>query len=142
MPPHCRPAADRSGLGSGRAYLPAGLAGGILSLTAYGLVRWAQTRGALAPIAALRESSVIIGAVIGAVLFGSGSDAGASSRPFSSPAASSSSPCEPTASTGRAGAAAQAVVPVPQALVLCFQVKDDGDAGDVESVVEQFADPP
>ena len=33
-------------------------------------MRWAQTRGVLAPIAALRESSVIIGAVIGAGLFG------------------------------------------------------------------------
>jgi len=42
----------------------------LLSLAAYGLVLWAQTRGALAPIAALRETSVIVGAVIGAVLFG------------------------------------------------------------------------
>jgi drug/metabolite transporter (DMT)-like permease len=33
-------------------------------------VLWAQTRGALAPIAALRESSVIVGAGIGAVVFG------------------------------------------------------------------------
>jgi drug/metabolite transporter (DMT)-like permease len=53
-----------------RPHLLAGLAGGMLSLTAYGLVLWAQTRGALAPIAALRESSVIVGAVIGAVVFG------------------------------------------------------------------------
>jgi drug/metabolite transporter (DMT)-like permease len=53
-----------------RPHLLAGLAGGFLSLTAYGLVLWAQTRGALAPIAALRESSVIVGAVIGAVVFG------------------------------------------------------------------------
>jgi drug/metabolite transporter (DMT)-like permease len=53
-----------------RPHLLAGLAGGLLSLAAYGLVLWAQTRGALAPIAALRESSVIVGAVIGAVLFG------------------------------------------------------------------------
>ncbi len=53
-----------------RPHLLAGLAGGILSLAAYGLVLWAQTRGALAPIAALRESSVVVGAVIGAVLFG------------------------------------------------------------------------
>lgn len=30
---------------------------------------WAQTRGALAPIAALRETSVIAGAMLGAVLF-------------------------------------------------------------------------
>jgi drug/metabolite transporter (DMT)-like permease len=46
-----------------------GLTGGVLSLIGYGLVLWAQTRGALAPIAALRETSVIIGAVIGAVVF-------------------------------------------------------------------------
>jgi drug/metabolite transporter (DMT)-like permease len=53
-----------------RPHLLAGLAAGVLSLAAYALVLWAQTRGALAPIAALRESSVIVGAVIGAVLFG------------------------------------------------------------------------
>jgi drug/metabolite transporter (DMT)-like permease len=53
-----------------RPHLWAGLVGGLLSLTAYGLVLWAQTRGALAPIAALRESSVIVGAVIATVLFG------------------------------------------------------------------------
>jgi drug/metabolite transporter (DMT)-like permease len=47
-----------------------GLVGGVVSLMAYGLVLWAQTRGALAPIAALRETSIVIGAVIGAVLFG------------------------------------------------------------------------
>ncbi len=52
-----------------RPHLAAGLAGGVLSLAAYALVLWAQTRGALAPIAALRETSVIIGAVIGAVVF-------------------------------------------------------------------------
>ena len=52
-----------------RPHLLAGLAGGTLSMAAYGLVLWAQTRGALAPIAALRETSVIVGAVIGAVLF-------------------------------------------------------------------------
>jgi drug/metabolite transporter (DMT)-like permease len=53
-----------------RPHLLAGLGGGVLSLVAYSLVLWAQTRGALAPIAALRETSVIFGAVIGAVLFG------------------------------------------------------------------------
>ncbi|HEY6745833.1 MAG TPA: DMT family transporter [Mycobacteriales bacterium] len=53
-----------------RPHLAAGSAGGLLSLAAYGLVLWAQTRGALAPIAALRESSVIVGAVIATVLFG------------------------------------------------------------------------
>ncbi len=52
-----------------RRHLVSGLGGGVLSMVAYGLVLWAQTRGALAPIAALRETSVIIGAVIGAVVF-------------------------------------------------------------------------
>jgi drug/metabolite transporter (DMT)-like permease len=46
-----------------------GLVGGTLSLLAYGLVLWAQTRAPLAPIAALRESSIIVGAGIGAVFF-------------------------------------------------------------------------
>lgn len=46
-----------------------GLLGGALSVLAYGLVLWAQTRGELAPIAALRETSIIAGAVIGAVFF-------------------------------------------------------------------------
>ncbi len=40
-----------------------------LSLLAYGLVLWAQTRGALAAVAALRECSVVVAAVLGAVLF-------------------------------------------------------------------------
>ena len=46
----------------------AGLAGGVISLLAYSLVLWAQTSGALAPIAALRETSIVFGAVIGAVV--------------------------------------------------------------------------
>lgn len=52
-----------------RPHLGAGLAGGVLSLVAYGLVLWAQTRGALAAVSALRETSVIVGAAIGAVVF-------------------------------------------------------------------------
>jgi len=47
-----------------------GLAGGVVSMAAYGLVLWAQTRGTLAAIAALRETSIIFGAIIGAVFFG------------------------------------------------------------------------
>lgn len=61
----------------GRAFLVqppgpvwAGLGGGIVSLAAYGLVLWAQTRGTLASIAALRETSIIFGALIGAMFFG------------------------------------------------------------------------
>ncbi|WP_432010435.1 EamA family transporter [Streptomyces cucumeris] len=46
-----------------------GLLGGVLSVFAYGLVLWAQTRAPLAPIAALRESSIIVGAAIGALFF-------------------------------------------------------------------------
>jgi drug/metabolite transporter (DMT)-like permease len=46
-----------------------GIAGGALSILAYGLVLWAQTQGALGPIAALRETSIIIGALIGTVFF-------------------------------------------------------------------------
>jgi len=53
-----------------RPHLLTGLTAGALSLVAYGLVLWAQARGALAPIAALRETSVIVGAVIGTVVFG------------------------------------------------------------------------
>ena len=52
-----------------RRYLVTGVTGGLLSLVAYGLVLWAQTRGALSAIAALRETSIVMGAVIGAVLF-------------------------------------------------------------------------
>ena len=52
-----------------RRVLVSGMLAGALSVLAYGLVLWAQTRGALAPIAALRETSVIIGAVIGTLVF-------------------------------------------------------------------------
>ncbi|MEV6128463.1 DMT family transporter [Streptomyces violaceusniger] len=46
-----------------------GLLGGLLSVSAYGLVLWAQTQAELAPIAALRESSIIVGAAIGTLFF-------------------------------------------------------------------------
>ncbi|MEU6280922.1 DMT family transporter [Streptomyces sp. NPDC047028] len=52
-----------------RPYAWLGLFGAVLSVTAYALVLWAQTRAELAPIAALRESSIIVGAAIGAVFF-------------------------------------------------------------------------
>ncbi|MEU4271061.1 DMT family transporter [Streptomyces sp. NPDC026092] len=52
-----------------RPYAARGLCGAALSVAAYGLVLWAQTRAPLAPIAALRESSIIVGAAIGAVFF-------------------------------------------------------------------------
>jgi drug/metabolite transporter (DMT)-like permease len=50
--------------------LLAGFGGGIVSLAAYGLILVAQTSGATAAIAALRETSIVIGAVIGAVFLG------------------------------------------------------------------------
>jgi drug/metabolite transporter (DMT)-like permease len=52
-----------------RKHLWPGLLGGSISLVAYGIVLWAQTSGMLATVAALRESSIVFGAVIGAVFF-------------------------------------------------------------------------
>ncbi|MER7518974.1 DMT family transporter [Streptomyces sp. NPDC126499] len=52
-----------------RPYAGRGLLAAALSVTAYALVLWAQTRAPLAPIAALRESSIIVGAAIGALFF-------------------------------------------------------------------------
>jgi drug/metabolite transporter (DMT)-like permease len=52
-----------------RRILLSGLLAGALSVLAYGLVLWAQTKGSLAPIAALRETSVIFGAIIGTLVF-------------------------------------------------------------------------
>jgi drug/metabolite transporter (DMT)-like permease len=43
----------------------AGLAGGVVSMAAYGLVLLAQTSGALAAVAALRESSIAFGVLLG-----------------------------------------------------------------------------
>ncbi|MFD8336929.1 EamA family transporter [Streptomyces solisilvae] len=56
-------------LGQLRPVAARGLLGGLLSVCAYGLVLWAQTQAELAPIAALRESSIIVGAAIGALFF-------------------------------------------------------------------------
>jgi drug/metabolite transporter (DMT)-like permease len=53
-----------------RASAVSGLAGGAISIVAYTIVLWAQTSGALAPIAALRETSIVFGALIGAVFLG------------------------------------------------------------------------
>ncbi len=53
-----------------RAAVLSGIGGGVVSMVAYGLVLWAQTRGTLAAVAALRETSIIFGAIIGAVFFG------------------------------------------------------------------------
>jgi drug/metabolite transporter (DMT)-like permease len=56
-----------SGLGPGT--WTRGLIGGSLSQLAYGLVVWAQARGSLATIAALRETSIVIAALIGTIFF-------------------------------------------------------------------------
>jgi drug/metabolite transporter (DMT)-like permease len=46
-----------------------GATAGVCAVVAYALVLWAQAEGALATVAALRETSVIVGAIIGAVFF-------------------------------------------------------------------------
>ncbi|MFF1651478.1 EamA family transporter [Streptomyces sp. NPDC058240] len=52
-----------------RPDLAVGLLGGTLSLLAYGLVIWAQAHGDLATIAALRETSILIAALIATLMF-------------------------------------------------------------------------
>ncbi|MFE2041795.1 EamA family transporter [Streptomyces sp. NPDC059477] len=52
-----------------RPHAGLGLLGAAMSVAAYALVLWAQTQAELAPVAALRESSIIVGAAIGAVMF-------------------------------------------------------------------------
>jgi drug/metabolite transporter (DMT)-like permease len=60
----------------GRSLAPAlrtdrvrGLTGGTVSMLAYSLVLWAQTRASLAEVATLRETSILAGCVIGTVAF-------------------------------------------------------------------------
>jgi drug/metabolite transporter (DMT)-like permease len=43
---------------------PLGLFGGGLQLLSYGIVIWAMTKAPIAPVAALRETSVLFGAVL------------------------------------------------------------------------------
>lgn len=50
-------------------YIPSGMTAGILSMVAYGIVIWAQTKGPLALVSALRETSVISAALIATLLF-------------------------------------------------------------------------
>jgi drug/metabolite transporter (DMT)-like permease len=54
----------RLGEALGRAWRPAA-AGGVLAAAAYGLVIWAMTRAPMAQVSALRETSVIMAALIG-----------------------------------------------------------------------------
>ena len=59
-------------LAYGRRYWLRGLFGGALSAAAYGVVLWAMTRAPVAAVAALRETSVIFAALIGAWLLKEG----------------------------------------------------------------------
>jgi drug/metabolite transporter (DMT)-like permease len=52
-----------------RPVLGTGLAGGALSMAAYGLVIWAQAHGNVATVAALRETGILVAAVIATVFF-------------------------------------------------------------------------
>jgi drug/metabolite transporter (DMT)-like permease len=52
-----------------RPVLGIGLLSGAASFVAYGVVIWAQTRAPLATVAALREVSIVVGAILGAVVF-------------------------------------------------------------------------
>ena len=49
-----------------------GLAGGVLSAAAYGIALWAMTRAPVAAVAALRETSVVFAALIGAFILKEG----------------------------------------------------------------------
>ena len=55
-----------------RQYWLRGLVGGALSAAAYGIVLWAMTRAPVAAVAALRETSVIFAALLGAWLLKEG----------------------------------------------------------------------
>ncbi|MBE9554104.1 MAG: EamA family transporter [Proteobacteria bacterium] len=57
-------------IAAARAQLFRGLAAGTVCGLAYTIVLWAYSEGALATVAALRETSVIFAALIGAILFG------------------------------------------------------------------------
>jgi drug/metabolite transporter (DMT)-like permease len=62
----------RAFLGPLRTGTAKGLGGGVISLTAYTLVLWAQTKANLAEVATLRETSILIGAAIGALVLKEG----------------------------------------------------------------------
>jgi drug/metabolite transporter (DMT)-like permease len=59
----------RRALRGATAHLSIAALASAMAILAYGLVIWAQDHGALGPIAALRETSVIFAAAIGAVVF-------------------------------------------------------------------------
>lgn len=51
-----------------RAHWKTGALSGVLSVAAYGIAVWAMTRAPIALVAALRESSVVVAALLGAIL--------------------------------------------------------------------------
>lgn len=53
-----------------RPHLEMGLLGGAIAALAYGIVLWAMSRGRIAHVAALRETSVVVAAGIGTVVLG------------------------------------------------------------------------
>jgi drug/metabolite transporter (DMT)-like permease len=53
-----------------RAHWKTGALSGILAVSAYGIAVWAMTRAPIALVAALRETSVVVAAVLGALLLG------------------------------------------------------------------------
>jgi len=53
-----------------RGTVQRGLLAGLLCVVAYGVVLWAQTRAPLAEVAAIRETSVVFGALIGVIALG------------------------------------------------------------------------
>jgi drug/metabolite transporter (DMT)-like permease len=53
-----------------RTEWPRACMGGLMAITGYGAVLWAMSRGAMAPVASLREASVLIAAVIGTRMLG------------------------------------------------------------------------
>lgn len=53
-----------------RTALPHGLAAGVMATLGYGIVIYAMSRGAMAHVSALRESSVVIAALIGTLVLG------------------------------------------------------------------------
>ena len=55
---------------SGAHGVAAGVGGGLMAVAAYGIVLWAYSRAALAPVAALRETSVVMAAAFGALSLG------------------------------------------------------------------------
>jgi drug/metabolite transporter (DMT)-like permease len=53
-----------------RAHWKTGALSGVLSVAAYGIAVWAMTRAPIALVAALRETSVVAAALLGAILLG------------------------------------------------------------------------